>query len=705
MAAPGQREARRAGVNNARMFRVAWVSLAAVLSLVSAARADEGMWTFDNFPSARVAQSYGFTPSQAFLDHVRKSSLRIAGGCSASFVSPAGLVMTNHHCVVGCVGELSTPQKDYVRDGFLARTSSDEKACPNFELDQLVRIEDVTKTITAATAGKSGEAANTALRAAQAQVEATCGRDSAVRCDVVSLYHGGVYDLYHYKRYNDVRLVFAPEYGVAQFGGDPDNFNFPRFDFDIGIVRAYEDGKRAASPDYLRWSKDGSKAGDLAFVSGNPGSTQRELTVSQLEYIRRYGYTQTLPAIAEYRGIVEQFEARGPEQLREANEIRFYNENTYKALRGRQAALEDPAFFGRKVEEEKKLRDAVAANAAAGTTAGSAWDDIAALQNTRAELARRYEVAEGGAFANGLLGYARTLVRAAAERTRPNAERLDEYRDARLVAVRQELAASVPIYPDLEEVSLAFRLTQARERLGTDDPLVQKLLGRESPAELAHRLVAGTKLGDVTARTALYDGGRAAIDASRDPMIVYAKAIDGDARAIRKSFETRIDAPSRAAAEKIAKSRFAVYGTSVDPDATFTLRLSYGTVKGFDANGTAIAPYTTMRGLFGRATGAEPYVLPPSWLAAKGTLDLSTPMNLVTTNDIIGGNSGSPLVDRDGDVIGLIFDGNIYSLGGAFGYDATQNRAVSVDSRALLAGLGKVYHADRIVREIESART
>jgi len=612
--------------------------------------------------------------------------------------------MTNHHCVVDCVGELSTGEQNFVQSGYYAKRLEDEKPCSTFELDALVQIEDITANIQGATAGKTGDAANVAQRAAEAAAQQSCGNDPATRCDVVSLYHGGVYDLYHYHRYTDVRLAFAPEFAVAQFGGDPDNFNFPRFDFDIGIVRAYENGKPAATPDYLKWSANGTKAGDLVYVAGNPGSTSRELTNAQLAYVRDVSLPVQLPQLAEIRGILEEFQRRGSEQRREANETRFFVENSFKALRGQQRALDDPAFFGAKVAEERKLRDAVAADPALQSAAGTAWDEIARLQVLRAQLSPRYSAVEGFALNNGLLGYARTLVRAAAERLKPNGERLPEFTDQSLVEVGQELSAPVPIYADLEEVLLGFSLTQTREILGTDDPLVKKFLGPEAPDALAHRLVSGTKLADPAVRKALFEGGAAAIAASTDPMIAYAKLIDTDARTIRKDYEARITAPSRAAAERIAKARFAVYGKTVDPDATFTLRLSYGAVKGFDANGTPVAPYTTIGGLFGRATGSEPYALPETWLAARPALNPATPMNLVTTNDIIGGNSGSPLINQTGEVVGLIFDGNIYSLGGDFGYDGTRNRAVAVDSRALLSGLAKVYHADRLVSEITTAR-
>jgi hypothetical protein len=677
--------------------------LVVCLVLVQAVQSEEGMWTFDNFPSKTVATKYGFTPSQAWLDHVRLASLRIAGGCSASFISPQGLVLTNHHCVVECVEQLSTPQQNLVETGFAAKTAAEERKCPAFELDQLVQIRDVTANIQSVLAGKTGDEANKALHAEEARLQQVCGSDPGSRCDVVSLYHGGVYDLYRYKRYSDVRLVFAPEFSIAQFGGDPDNFNFPRFDFDIGLLRAYEGDKPAASPDYLHWSANGSKDGDLVFVSGNPGGTSRELTISQLAFERDTAFPFEMPELAEYRGQLEQFVTRGPEQAREAKENLFFVENDFKANFGRQAALLDAQFFGGKQQEEQRLRAAVAADSKLAADA-SAWDDIAQIQRSRTQLFARRTSLGNFFFSSGLMGYAVRLVRAADERAKPNGERLPEYTDQSLVNLQQELSAPIPIHKDLEELNLTYLFTVIRRDLGADDSLVRKMLGTESPEQLAHKLVSGTHLEDPKVREDLYKGGKAAVTASDDPMIRFYASIDSDRRQVRKEYEARVEAPTRAAAERIAKARFAVYGTSVDPDATFTARLSYGSVKGFEnAEGKFVEPYTTIGGLFQRGTGAPPYALPESWLKAKASLNLTLPMNFSTTNDIIGGNSGSPVIDKDGNIVGLIFDGNIFSLGGDYGYDAAKNRAVAVDSRALIEGMQKVYHLDRIVAEIQGA--
>ncbi|MGB9085345.1 MAG: S46 family peptidase [Terriglobales bacterium] len=682
---------------------VAGVSLVCLV-FAQAAQAEEGMWTFDNFPSKTVGTKYGFTPSQDWLDHVRLSSLRIAGGCSASFISPEGLVMTNHHCVVGCVEQISTPEQNLEENGYSAKTPAEEKKCPDFELDQLVEIRDVSKDVQGAMAGKTGDEANKALHAKEAELQQSCGSDRSVRCDVVSLYHGGVYDLYRYKRYNDVRLVFAPEFSVAQFGGDPDNFNFPRFDYDIGVLRAYEGDKPAITKDYLHWSANGTKDGDLVFVSGNPGGTFRELTEAQLAFERDVLYPNRIPEISERRGELEAFIARGPQQAREASDDLFFLENGFKVYFGRQQALLDPQFFGTKVKEEQHLRAAAAADAKLAAYL-PAWDEIAQVQQVRSQLFVRNSLLNGSTFRSGLLGDAVTLVRAASERTKPNRERLPGYTDQALVNVQQQLSAAAPVYKDLEELSLTLSFTVIRRDLGTDDAFVRKMLGKDSPEQLAHKLVSGTHLEDPKVREELYKGGQSAIDASTDPMIRFAASLNDELLAVRKNYEARVDAPTRAAAEKIAKARFAVYGTSVDPDATFTLRLSYGTVKGFeDAEGKFVAPYTNIGGLFERATGADPYKLPESWLKTKSSLNLSVPMNLSTTNDTTGGNSGSPLIDKDANVVGLLFDGNIFSLGGDYGYDAAKNRSVCVDSRALLEGMRRVYHLDRIVDEIEGPR-
>ncbi|GAC1544052.1 MAG: S46 family peptidase [Vulcanimicrobiaceae bacterium] len=667
---------------------------------IAPVRADEGMWTFDAFPSAKVKAAHGVAPSRAFLDHVRASSARIAGGCSSSFVSPHGLVMTNHHCVVGCVGQLSTEKQDYVETGFYAKRAEDEIKCPGFELDRLDRIEDVTRAVRSATAGKSGRALVDALQAKDAELTAGCGTSEAIRCDVVNLYHGGQYKLYHYRRYTDVRLAFAPEYGVAQFGGDPDNFNFPRFDYDIGLVRAYDKGVAAETPEYLHWSKNGSKAGDVVFVSGNPGSTERLLTVAQLADLRDHVYPKLLPYFSEERGLLEQYQTEGAEQRRQTNETLFGLENSYKAITGQEEALLDPAFFGKKVAQEAALRRGFAKDPALAKRLAADYAAIARAQTISDRLFNRYNyVAIGPRVAT--FRWARQLVRLPVEKTKASGARLPEYSDAQLVTLPQQLLAPIPTYAGPDELLLGFFAKKMREDLGTDDPFVRKVLGKKSPAAWAHDLVAGTKLGDRAVRKALYDGGRPAVEASSDSMIRFAADVDAEARALRKTYEDEVQAPQTKAAEEIARARFGVTGTTVDPDATFTLRLSYGTVAGFtDANGNAVAPYTTIGGLYDRATGSEPYVLPKSWLAARGTIDPQTPMNVSTTNDIIGGNSGSPLVNVDGEVVGLIFDGNIFSLGGAFGYDPRANRAVAVDSRALLAGLRDVYHADRLVSEI-----
>lgn len=679
---------------------------AALLSIIvlapQAARADEGMWTFDNFPSAKVKAAYGFAPSKAWLDHVRKSALRITGavGCTASFVSSHGLIMTNHHCAVPCVSSISTAQSDVSANGFFAKTQTDEPKCPGYEIDQLSSIADVTKQMLAATAGKTGSALTAATRAEEASIRKSCGANAKVLCQVVSLYHGGIYDLYRYNRYRDIRLVMAPDFAVAQFGGDPDNFNFPRFDLDMSFIRAYVDDKPAQTPDYFKWSKTGSKPGDLVFVPGNPGSTSRLNTMAQFEYLRDTALPRRVAQVSEIRGRYEQLAAQSPELARQINETLFFTENSYKVFWGQLGALQDPAFYATLAANEKALRAKIDANAALKAKYATTFDQMAKVIEAERRLVIPFTYKTGGAFRSEYFRLAQTLVRLPVEKAKPDAARLPEFSDAALATLPDELFDPSPIYPAEQEVNLAFAFDNIVREFGPDDPFVKTVLENRTPQDEAHYLVTNTKLGDIAVRKALYEGGQTAIDASTDPFVLLARRIDGTARSIRTQYENAVINPTRTLSEQIARARFAITGTSVYPDATFTLRLSYGRVAGFSDDKGNIAPYTTIGGLFARANGADPYALSQTWLDAKPNIDLSTPWNLSTTNDIIGGNSGSALINKNAEVVGLIFDGNIHSLGGAFGYDPRLNRAISVDSRGMIEALRKVYHADRVADEL-----
>jgi len=675
--------------------------LAVLVAAALPARADEGMWTYNRFPVQALKQASGFEPSQAWLDNVRLASVRLAQGCSGSIVSPDGLVMTNHHCAHSCIEQLSTAQKDYVKDGFYAATAADEVKCPELEVNQLVAITDVTARMNKATTGLSGGAYADALKAEKARIEKECATSDDVRCDVVALYSGGRYDLYQYRRYQDIRLVFAPEFAIAFFGGDPDNFMFPRYDLDLSFLRVWKDGKPAKMDHWFRWSKDGVKAGDLTFVSGHPGRTSREFTVARIEHLRDEAIPARLLRLAELRGLLREFQRRGPEQARVSNATLFYVENAFKAYSGMWQALRDPALLERKRADEKALRDKVAADPALAAEAGGAWDAIAGAMKRLSEIRKLHEQIEAGrAFGSDSFGHARMLLRAAAERALPNEKRLREYGESQLPAVRQAVLSEAPIHPEFEIVTLAFGLDKMREALGPDDPIVRTVLGPKSPLELATEVVTATKLRDPAVRKALWEGGKAAVDASDDPMIRLARAVDPAARAIRKVYEDEVESVLSAQGEKIAKARFAVLGTAQAPDATFTLRLSYGTVKGWQEGGRNVEPITRIRGAFDRQTGREPFALPKSWIAAHARLDLDTPMNFCSDNDIVGGNSGSPVVDRDAKVVGLVFDGNIHSLGGDYGFDPAVNRMVAVHSRAIVEALRKVYGATRILKEI-----
>jgi len=609
--------------------------------------------------------------------------------------------MTNYHCADGCIKQLSTAEVDLQKTGFYAKTEADEKHCPEIEVNQLVEIRDVTATINTATKGLSDQAYNTAQKAEMSRIEKECTGGDAFRCDVVSLYHGGFYHLYKYRPYRDVRLVFAPEYESAFFGGDPDNFQFPRYNFDVAFLRAYENGKPVKTDQHFAWSAAGAKADDLVFVPGNPGGTDRLLTVSQLEYLRDVTYPRSLIRSSELRGVLTQFGKIGAEQRRISQDTLLFIENGIKSNRGEFAALTAPGFMESRARTEKELRARIEKDPFRSAKYGAAWAEVEKAQSAKRRMNKPYSMIETGqGFSGSLFRTARRIVRGTEELTKPNGERLREYRDSALPSLKQSLFSKAPIYREMEEVNLTFSLTKLREELGPDDPFVKKVLGKDSPEDLAKSLLAGTKLDDIETRKKLWDGGESAVKASADSMIRLALLIDADGRAIRKQFEDEVEAPEKRNSELIAQALFGEHGTSVYPDATFTPRLTFGAVKGWSESGRMINPFTDFAGLFARATGREPYVLPKSWLDAQSRIHAATPFNFVSTCDIIGGNSGSPVVGRDGNIVGLVFDGNIHSLGGNFWFDENLNRAVAVHSKGILEALWTVYGAERVVKEL-----
>jgi hypothetical protein len=667
---------------------------------VGPALAEEGMWTFDNFPAAAVQKTYGVTVDQAWLDHVRLSTARLTSGCSAAIVSGQGLVMTNYHCVVDCVQSLSAPQNDLVRAGVRTAALTDERKCPGVQADILLGMTDVTARMAVKTAPGGFE--RTRDETIALLEKEGCGADATLRCQVVSFYHGGQYVLYRYRKYTDVRLVFAPEFAIAFFGGDPDNFNFPRYDFDVAFLRLYDHDQPAVPADHLIWNAAAPRAGEPVFVAGNPGGTERQMTVAQLETQRDLVLPVGQLQRAEERGRMIQFSSESAEHKRVATDALFSLENSYKVYNGRQLELSDPAFMDLKRREEADLRAKAAADPALKKQIGDPWADIAAAQIDYAAQFLRYRQIENAAGnMSQLYAYARTLVRAAAERPRRADQRLREYADARLPLMQKDLLDARPVDPELEQLYLGFWLSKTREALTADDPDVKALLGDQSPEGLAERLVKGSTLADPAVRQALWNGGQKAIDASTDPMIRFVAATDGAARKVRHDWEQRVSGPVDQAAERIAQARFALYGRDTYPDATFTPRLSYGQVAGWTDGEVKVAPFTRFAGLFARATGAAPYDLPPSWPKARSALDPDTVFDLTTTNDIIGGNSGSPLVNGKGEVIGAVFDGNIHSLGGDYAYDGAVNRTIAVSTAAISEGLAKVYGEDRILAELK----
>jgi hypothetical protein len=695
------------------MKRYFAVLLALVFLFSTVAPADEGMWLYNAPPKDRIKSKYGFELTPEWLDHVRLSSVRFNNGGSGSFVSADGLTFTNHHVGAGCVQQLSTEGRDYIKTGFYAKTQAEEAKCPALELNQLVGIEDVTDKVNAGVkTGMPAAEAGQAQRAAMSQVEKDCATATGLRCDVVTFYSGQVYNLYKYKKFTDVRLVFAPEYDIAFFGGDPDNFTYPRYDLDITFFRVYENDKPAHLDHYLQWSRTGVKDGDLIFVSGHPGSTGRMLTMAQLEFLRDVQYPSVLKFLQRRIALLQDFSKQSEENARIAKEDVFGLQNGQKAITGYQSGLLDKAIMDAKAADEAKAHAAFKADP---KNAGGAdpWDEIAQAMKLQQSLYPSLTYLERTRGTSRLVQQARVLVRAAAEKPKANSDRLREFRDSALASLEQQLFSTEPVYKSLETVVLSDSLAEMQEALGKDNADVQKLLQGRTPADAAKDMIANTKLDDAAVRKQLYEGGQAAIDASTDPLIVAMRAIDPSARAARKQFDDKVDSVVRLNGTSIATARFALSGFTQPPDATFTLRLSYGAVKGYQENGKKIPFATNIGGAYEHAAehnNQPPYNLPDSWMKSKAKLELKTPLNFVSTPDIIGGNSGSPTVNKKGEVVGIIFDGNIQSLPWNFAYNDAQARAVSVDVRGIQEALRKIYGATALADELmgtkaEAAKT
>ena len=671
------------------------VSALALLASGLPALAEEGMWTFDHVPADAVQKRYGVKIDPAWLDHVRMSTLRLTTGCSGAVVSTAGLAATNYHCVLDCVQSLGAESSKVQQDGFAAPGLEDERRCPGMQAEILVGITYVTDKVRVATDTPQRDAIIARLEKGE------CGADPILRCQVTPLYHGAQYVLYRYRKYADVRLVFAPEFAIAFFGGDPDNFNFPRYDLDVAFLRLYVGGKPASTPEHLTFDAAPPGRAQPVFVAGNPGGTERLITVSQMETERDVALPPMQLQRSEERGRLVQFGAESPAHKAAAVAPLFELENSFKAFYGRQGELADPAFIDIKRRQEADLKARMEADAKMKARLGDPWDDMAKIQPAYAELFARYSQLERGAGnMSSLFAYARTLVRGAAERAKPQDDRLRDFGEARLPLIEKVLLDPQPVDADLETLYLSFWLDKTREYLGVDDPDVKTLLGSDSPDALARRLVAGTRLGDPAMRKALWDGGQRAIDASTDPMIRFVAASDAAARRVRAAWEERVSGPTDEAAGRIAEAYFELYGDSAYPDATFTPRLTYGQVAGWTWRGVKVDPFTRFSGLYARATGSEPFALPQRWIDARAKLDGGAVLDMTASTDIIGGNSGSPLMDAKGRMIGLVFDGNIHSLGGDYAYDGAVNRTVALSAVAIDQALDKVYGDKRLLEEL-----
>jgi Peptidase S46. len=687
------------------MKRKAGLFVLVLAVLVPPVRADEGMWPYNNIPAKSLKQKYGWAPHQKWLDHVWLASVRFNSGGSGSFVSETGLVLTNHHVGANCIQKISSPEHDYIQTGYRAKTSADEVKCPDLELNVLEGIEDVTAKVNATVkAGMTDAQVLEAQKAEQAKLEKDCNEKTGLRCDTITLYAGGEYDLYKYKKYTDVRLVAAPEFGIAFFGGDPDNFTYPRWDIDFALFRIYENDKPVRPRSHLKWNSAGPRENELVLVSGNPGSTSRLDTLAQLEFERDTLYPAIIEFLSRRAKLLHDFSDKSPENARTANRQLFGVENSLKADRGKEQALQDPRVMAKKAQEEKDLRAKVAADPKLSAY-GGAWDAIAAAHKAYAERYRRIVVVGLALGSAPEMNTARTIVRYVAEKEKANEKRLEEFRDSNRQSLEFSLFSPAPIYPSLEKVTIADSFKELSEKLGADDAFVKKVLAGKTPEERANELVDGTKLKDVAVRKKLVEGGVKAVEESDDPMIVLARQTDPELREIRKWREDNVESVDKTNGALIAKALFAVKGKDRYPDATFTLRLAYGPASAYMENGKKIPYQTTWAGMYTHSQehgSKSPYDLPQSYLDARSKVDGKTPVNFVTTADTTGGNSGSPAVNERGELIGLLFDGNIQSLGNDVVYTDEQARSVCVHTAAMMQALRKVYDAGALADELEN---
>jgi hypothetical protein len=657
------------------------------------------MWTFDAPPLEYWSSRYGFEPDQAWLDHLRLSAVRLPG-CSASFVSPDGLVMTNHHCVRGCIAAVSPPETDFLETGFVASTRGEELVCPNTYVDQLVSIEDVTSRVRSrATASEPAQQVAQRDEALE-EIRSACDAATGLRCQVVAFYNGGMYSLYTYRRYGDLRLVMAPELDAAHFGGDPDNFTYPRYSLDVAFLRAYEDGSPVRPAHHLTWSAAGAFEDDLVFVVGNPGSTGRLLTLAQMEYLRDLTYPAQLRTLGTRLAMLRELAAADPDAARRYQNAILGAENSQKAIGGYLAGLLDPGIMARKASFEADFRARVEADTDLAARYGSVWSDIADAQLELAtfEPQARYYALNG----SSLLATALDLVRTTRQAEVPASDRMPGWAGDRIDRVREALLRDRPLDADLERRQLAAWLAAARHELGDDDALVRTLLAGRDPQAAADALVQGSRIHELTTRRALVDGGVRAIDTSTDPVVVAVRALEPEANAYARRVSA-LNARVSAGGEKLGEAIYVAYGKALPPDATFTLRISDGVVKGFPMNGT-IAPFkTSFYGLFARSADFDdrpPFSLVERWRRAEASLDMKTPINFVATPDIIGGNSGSPVVNRRGEVVGVVFDGNIEMLPNRFIFTDEVSRSVSVHSVGIIEALRKIYDAGHIADEL-----